>query len=66
MITESPLQLGLTGLFRALPIFLFSLSGGVLADRMSRRKLLIVTQGVAMILALLLGFLTTSGLVIFT
>jgi len=63
VITNSPFQLGLTGLFRALPIIIFSLTGGVLADRMNRRKLLIVTQGGAMILALLLGLLTTSGLV---
>ena len=63
IITDSPLQLGLTGLFRALPIFIFSVSGGVLADRMSRRRLLVVTQGVAMVLALILGFLTGSGLV---
>jgi len=62
-ITNSPLHLGLTGLFRALPIFVFSLSGGVLADRMSRRKLLIVAQSIATILALLLGLLTTTGLV---
>lgn len=63
VITDSPLQLGLTGLFRALPIMIFSLTGGVLADRMSRRKLLIVTQGCAMILAFFLALLTTSGLV---
>jgi len=63
VITDSPLQLGITGLFRALPIIIFSLTGGVLADRMSRRRLLIVTQGCAMILALLLALLTTSGLV---
>jgi MFS family permease len=62
-ITNSPLQLGLTGLFRALPIFIFSLTGGVLADRTSRRKLLIFSQGIGMILALLLGLLTTTGLV---
>lgn len=63
VITDSPFQLGLTGLFRALPIVIFSLTGGVLADRMSRRKLLIITQSGAMILAFLLGLLTTSGLV---
>ena len=63
VITDSPFQLGLTGLFRALPIMIFSLTGGVLADRMSRRKLLIVTQGLAMLLAIVLAVLTTSGLV---
>lgn len=62
-LTSSPLQLGLTGVFRALPVVVFSLTGGVLADRVDRRRLLIFTQTVAMILALLLAVLTHTGLV---
>ncbi len=60
-ITSSPLQLGLVGLFRALPVMIFSLTGGVLADRMDRRRLLIVTQSLAMLLPALMGLLTASG-----
>ena len=60
-ITNSPLQLGLTGLFRALPVMILSLPGGVLADRMDRRKLLITTQSLAAILSLTLGALTSAG-----
>ena len=60
-ITNSPLQLGLIGFFRALPVIVFSLTGGVLADRVDRRRLLIVTQGLAMILAAILGLLTETG-----
>lgn len=60
-ITDSPFQLGLTGLFRALPVMLLSLPGGVLADRMDRRKLLIVTQTLAALLSLALALLTSSG-----
>jgi MFS family permease len=60
-MTNSPLQLGITGLFRAAPIILFSLTGGWLADRMDRRRLLIVTQIVAMLLSLVLAVLTDSG-----
>jgi MFS family permease len=60
-ITSSPFQLGLTGLFRALPVMVFSLPGGVVADRMDRRRLLIVTQALAAILALILGLLTSTG-----
>jgi len=59
-ITNSPFQLGLTGLFRALPVMILSLPGGVLADRMDRRKLLIVTQSLAALLALALGLLTST------
>lgn len=60
-ITNSPFQLGLTGLFRALPVMILSLPGGVLADRMDRRKLLIITQSLAALLSLTLGLLSSSG-----
>ena len=60
-ITDSPLQLGITGLFRAAPVILFALTGGWLADRMDRRRLLIITQIVAMLLSLLLALLTDTG-----
>src|SRR5580765_5196912 len=60
-ITNSPFQLGLAGLFRALPIMLLSIPGGVLADRMDRRKLLIITQSLAALLSLVLGLLSSAG-----
>jgi len=59
-ITNSPFQLGLTGLFRALPVMILSIPGGVVADRVDRRRLLIVTQALAMLLSLLLWFLTST------
>lgn len=62
-ITNSPFHLGLTGLFRALPIMLLSIPGGVLADRMDRRLLLIVTQSLAALLALALALLSYFGTV---
>ena len=60
-ITDSPFQLGLTGLLRALPVMILSLPGGVLADRMDRRNLLIITQSLAALLALALALLTSTG-----
>src|ERR1700741_4701900 len=59
-INNSPFQLGLTGLFRALPVMILSIPGGVVADRVDRRRLLIVTQGLAMLLSVLLWFLTST------
>ncbi|MBI4496970.1 MAG: MFS transporter [Chloroflexi bacterium] len=50
-ITGSPFLLGLTGLFRALPLFLFSLAGGALADAVDRRKLLLITQSAATLIS---------------
>jgi len=55
VLTNSPLQLGLLGLFRAVPFMLFSLLGGALADSVDRKRLLILTQSSQMLL--------TSGLV---
>jgi MFS family permease len=40
---------------------IFSLPGGVVADRVDRRRLLILTQALAAILALILGLLTSTG-----
>jgi MFS family permease len=60
-ITNSPFQLGLTGLFHALPVMLLSIPGGVLADRMDRRLLLIITQSLAALLALALALLSFFG-----
>ena len=62
-LTHSPFALGLVGLVRAVPVFVFSLFAGVLADRVDRRKLLIVTQSLAGILALVLGILASTGVV---
>ena len=62
-ITGSPLQLGLVGLFRALPVIVSALTGGLLADRMDRRRLLIATQLLAMALSFLLGLLTDLGVI---
>jgi MFS family permease len=62
-LTDSPLMLGLVGFVRAVPVFTFSLFAGVVADRVDRRKLLIVTQTLAGIFALALGLLTSMGVI---
>ena len=40
---------------------ILSIPGGVVADRMDRRRLLIVTQSLATLLAVVLGSLTATG-----
>ena len=59
-ITNSPFLLGLDAFLGDIPIFLFSLVGGVIADRMDRRKLLLISQVVQMISALTLAFLIAT------
>ena len=62
-ITGSALQLGLTGLARAVPSIVFTLIGGVIADRMERRRLIVFAQLGSGILALVLGTLAVLGLI---
>jgi MFS family permease len=62
-LTGSAFALGLVNLCRLAPILLFTLVGGVIADRVERRKLMFTTQTVAMVLALVLAVLVSTGLV---
>ena len=62
-LTNSPFWLGLVGFAQQVPALVFSLLGGVIADRASRRKLLLATQTTMMILALVLAVLTHLRLV---
>jgi MFS family permease len=62
-LSGSAVQLAFLNLARLSPIFVFTLVGGVVADRWERRKLLFATQFVAMVLALVLATLTITGLV---
>ena len=64
-LTGSAFALGLVNLCRLAPILLFTLVGGVIADRVERRKLMFTTQTVAMVLALVLAALVSTGLVEF-
>jgi MFS family permease len=62
-LTRSSAFLGYVGFASGIPSLLFTMYGGVVADRMSRRKLLIITQFVMMMLALILAMLTFLGVV---
>jgi MFS family permease len=59
-ITRSPLQLGMNGLFRAVPAIGLGIISGTIADRFDRKKLMLTTQSVLGTLALLLGVLDHS------
>lgn len=56
-LTDDPFLLGLTVFLNNAPILLFSLAGGVAADRMDRRKLLVGSQLMQMAAALALAVL---------
>ncbi len=62
-LTDSPFQLGLNGIFRAVPTICFGLFGGTLADRYDRKRLLLVTQIALTLIALLFAILAQTGLI---
>ena len=62
-LSNRPFLLGLDTFLGEIPIFLFSLVGGVVADRFDRRKLLIGSQIVQMSCAFTLALLFATGLV---
>jgi predicted MFS family arabinose efflux permease len=56
-LTKDPFYLGLDLFLGQLPIIMFSLFGGVFADRLDRRKILLTSQYIQMACAFLLAFL---------
>ncbi|HYQ81207.1 MAG TPA: MFS transporter [Anaeromyxobacteraceae bacterium] len=62
-LTRSPELLGLVGFLSQLPVFLFGVWAGALADRFPRRTVVLCTQVNALTQATLLAVLTFSGLV---
>ena len=62
-LTDSPLMVGLTTTASLGPILVFSVWGGVLADRVNRLKLLRATRGMFAALALLTGLLVATDVV---
>jgi predicted MFS family arabinose efflux permease len=62
-ISGSARMLGLDAFLGNIPIFLFSLVGGVVADRVSRRRLLLGSQWVQLTCAFTLAGLFAAGLV---
>src|SRR5688572_1199648 len=62
-LTEQPLALGMVGLVRIVPIIIFSLIGGSIADVVNRRTVLFITQTAMAVTALALALLTFTGLI---
>ena len=72
VLSGSSLDVGLIGLFQAVPLISLALFGGVIADRVDRRRLLIVTQvgltacSAALAVGTQLGFASVAYLYLFT
>ena len=62
-LTGSKLALGVIGACRCVPIIVFGLWGGLIADRLDRRRVLLTTQALMAIVSTTLFFLTRASLV---
>src|SRR5881409_395569 len=62
-LTDSSFMLGLLGFMQFLPVLMFSLWAGVVVDRIDKRRLLYVTQGLALVQAVALATVVTAGVV---
>lgn len=60
-LTNSPFMLGLVGFSSQIPTFIFSPFAGLIADKTNRHRILIITQTLSMIQALILAVLTLTG-----
>ncbi|MFA5310716.1 MAG: MFS transporter [Candidatus Omnitrophota bacterium] len=57
-LTSSAFLLGVVGFLNSIPVLILCLFGGVLADRLNKRSILIATQIAFMVLAFILAVLT--------
>jgi len=60
-MTGSPFDVGLVTTLNTLPILLFTLYGGVVADRVDKRRFIMTLQSFMLVEAALLAYLTLSG-----
>lgn len=62
-LTDSAFMLGLLGFMQFIPVQLFSLWAGVVVDRVDKRRLLYLTQGAALLQAVVLAAAAGAGVV---
>src|SRR5262245_36762041 len=62
-LTNSAFWLGVVGFCSTIPILLFALVGGVIADHVNKRKLLIVTQSAMMVFAFAMAVLAYLNII---
>ena len=60
-VTGNPVMLGVVNLGRGIPIMIFAVFGGVMADRYDRRRYLMTTQTATMVVSVLLAVVVWSG-----
>ncbi len=61
-LSSSPLAVGALAFCRFVPFLVFGLAAGVVIDRFDTRRLLVATQGAAMLVSVALAIVTLAGL----
>lgn len=62
-LNATPFELGLVPIFQFGPTLIFGIPAGMIIDRFSKKRILMVTQFLSMLLALILALLTFTGVV---
>jgi MFS family permease len=62
-LTNSPIDLGIVLALQGLPVLVIGVFGGVFADRLPKRRLMVITQVAEMLLAFALGILVSTHVV---
>lgn len=62
-LTDSPALLGLMALVGSAPMILMSIYGGAIADRISKKKVIIISLLGSIIVTLIVGFLLNAGVI---
>ena len=60
-LSKDPIAVSIVGGVRFVAVLAFSLIGGLVADRYNRRAIMLITQSISMLVALILGLLTLAG-----
>lgn len=62
-LTASAFKLGLVGVFQSAPVLVLGLAGGVIADRFSKRTLVVITQSIMGVLGAIMAVLVWTDLI---
>jgi MFS family permease len=61
LLSDDPIVVSFIGLIKFLPVLLFAMIGGLVADTFDRRKVVLITQSLMALVATTLGLLTGFG-----
>lgn len=64
-LTHSPLKLTLVAAMQSIPMFLLSIFGGVIIDRMQKRNIIVISQSISTVIAIIIAVLIATGHIVY-